>query len=183
MAQKAYKTPTALDSAIRRYFRSISRTVTATELIPTGRLDKYGHEILDPIVVKNDDGEEIRYVEFVVPPRITALCRALKISKSTWERYSTGSGAKDEAEASRWREVCEDARSICEDWLKGEVLTRRKGVTGVIFELKANYGYSEKQEIEVKRAPSSDDMTMDEREAILRRLGIPIGGEDGQEGV
>lgn len=175
MAGKKYKTPAALGSAIRKYFTKISRTVVAKESVPTGRYDKYGHEIMNLVPVLNDAGEEIRYREFIVPPRITALCRELKISKSTWERYASGEAASDAAEADAWREVCEDARAVCEDWLKSEVLTRRKGVTGIMFELKANYGYSERAEIELKRSPSFTEVTMDEREAVLRRLGLDLG--------
>ena len=81
----------------------------------TGRKDKYGHTIFEYRSVLNDEGEEITYREFIVAPRMTALCRYLGISAQTWARYASGEGAADEAEARRWREVCENAKAVCED--------------------------------------------------------------------
>lgn len=180
MNKRKYRTPKALEKAVEAYFRSISRTRTATEPYDTGRTDKYGHPIMGCRAVYNDEGEEITYREFIVAPRMTALCRHLGICAQTWARYASGEGAADEAEARRWREVCENAKAVCEDYLKGELITRHKGVTGIMFELKANYGYTDRQEIEIKH-PSESPMTLDEREAVLRRLGISVGaGGDGQ---
>lgn len=177
MNKRKYATPKKLEAAIEGYFRSISRIRTATEMVPTGELDEYGHPIMKAQKICNEDGEEIRYREFVLPPRMTALQRHLKISAQTWSRYASGACAANEEEAERWREVCADAKAVCEDYLKGELISRHKGVTGIMFELKANYGYTDRQEIEIKR-PQDEPVTLDEREAILRRLGIQV-GDDG----
>lgn len=177
MRRKKYATPKSLETAIEKYIKTISRIRTVTEMVPTGDLDEYGHPIMTARAVINDEGEEIRYREFVIPPRMTALQRYLGITAQTWSRYASGEGAANEEEAERWREVCAYAKAVCEDYLKGELISRHKGVTGIMFELKANYGYSDKQEIEIKR-PQDKPITMDEREAILRGLGVPIGEGD-----
>ena len=53
-----------------RYFRSISRTIPARD--DTGS------------IIRNDDGNEIQLLQYVVPPSIAGLCLQLGIDRSTW---------------------------------------------------------------------------------------------------
>lgn len=81
---KKYRSAASLMRAAEKYFRSISRTKTMVEPVPTGRLDRYGHEICEMRKVLNDEGEEVTVRRFLEPPRITAMCRSMGISRTTW---------------------------------------------------------------------------------------------------
>lgn len=126
---KAYQTPAALQRAVEGYFQSISREVTVKEPVDTGRRDEQGHVVFEWIPVKTDAGEEIRKREFAVPPTVTGLCRALGISRQTWVNY----GADKE-----YAPVVERAKAVITGWLEEQLLTRSKGVQGVMFALQ-NY--------------------------------------------
>ena len=67
-------TKKGLREAIERYFRSISRTIPARD-------DTGG-------IIRNDDDEEIKVVQFVVPPSVTGMCLYLGIDRSTWQNYA-----------------------------------------------------------------------------------------------
>jgi hypothetical protein len=184
VAQKRkFSSPAALKRKIDEYFRSIRRTVTVTEMLPTGEYDKYGHALLAPSPCLNDKKEEIKRVEYLIAPRMTALRLALKVDAETWSRYASGEIGDDDEEKAEFAAVCAGAKAICEDWLRGEQLTRTKGLAGVMRELEVNYGDGREQKVIVEsRAP----MTLEDKVSILARLGIvsgegdpETGGEDG----
>ena len=74
--------------SIERYFRSISRTIPARD-------DTGG-------IIRNDDDEEIKVVQFVVPPSVTGMCLYLGIDRThgrttrtlrcirSWRGYAKG---------------------------------------------------------------------------------------------
>lgn len=171
---KRYGSAAALRRAAEKYFRSISRTETVTELVPTGSLDRYGHEICEPRPVVDDDGCEMKTVRFYEPPRITAMCRSMGISRQTWSKYVSGAYALTEAEAEEWRAVGEYARERCEDWLRGELLTRTKGVAGVLSELRANYGHRDASPADLPVGGVQTPPTIDEMVRTLRELGVDV---------
>ena len=170
MARKRkFSSPAALKRKINDYFRSIRRTVTVTELVSTGEIDKYGHAVLEAVPVINDDGDEIKRVEYVIAPRMTALRLALKVDAETWSRYASGEIGDDEDEKAEFAAVCAGAKAICEDWLRGEQLTRTKGLAGVMHELERNYGDGVDRKVIIESAAL---MTMDDKTGLLVRLGI-----------
>ena len=171
---KKYRSAASLMRAAEKYFRSISRTEAVVEPVPTGRLDRYGHEICEMRKVLNDEGEEVTVRRFLEPPRITAMCRSMGISRTTWAKYVSGEGAADEREAEEWRSVGEYAREVCEDWLRGELLTRTKGVTGVLSELRANYGHRDTVSAEVVPVGTASPPTLADLTEALRELGVVI---------
>ena len=129
-APKKY-TPKGLEKAVNKYFRSISRTVTATEPKPTGKLDKYGHMIYEDVTVLNDLGKPVEYTEFIVPPTVADLCLFLKIDKSTWNNYSNDP---------EYFDTTTRARGRMHAYLERESLIRPgKNLKGVIFNLENNY--------------------------------------------
>ena len=135
MGRKKKYTPGTLGDAVDAYFRSISRTVSATELVDTGRRDKKGHPIMKPQTICNDDGDPIKYREFLLPPSITALCLHLGISKQTWANYSADP---------KFLDPTTRARETVEAWLHVELDKRTKGTDGIKFDLQQNFGWSEK---------------------------------------
>lgn len=138
--QKKYKSGRALICAVERYFRSITRTVKAKD-------EESGRTIL------NDVGEPIEIIEYVRPPCVSGLCLYLGIDRSTWSNY---------AHDPEYREACALARGRIEAYLEEQLLTRRKGIQGVIFSLQNNYGWRQRQDI------VSDDGKLDINIEILK---------------
>jgi len=135
MGRKKKYTPGTLGKGCDAYFRSISRTVTATELVATGEKDNHGHPIFETQPICNDDGEVIRYREFLIPPSITGLCLHLGISKQTWANYAADPEFLDPTTR---------ARETVEAWLHVELDKRTKGTDGIKFDLQQNFGWAEK---------------------------------------
>ena len=104
-----------------RYFRSISRTILARD-------DTGG-------IIRNDDGDEIQILQYVVPPSIAGLCLQLGIDRSTWQNYA------DPTLHPELADVAAEARARIEAYLEQELLTREKGLQGIIFNLQNNYGW------------------------------------------
>ena len=105
-----------------RYFRSISRTILARD--NTGG------------IIRNDDGDEIQILQYVVPPSIAGLCLQLGIDRSTWQNYA------DPALHPELADVAAEARARIEAYLE-------QGLQGIIFNLQNNYGWRQKQEVEL----------------------------------
>ena len=144
-------TKKGLREAIERYFRSISRTIPARD-------DTGG-------IIRNDDGEEIKVVQFVVPPSVTGMCLYLDIDRSTWQNYA------DAVLHPELAGICQGARTRIEAYLEQELLTREKGVQGIIFNLQNNYGWKQKQEVELgkdTRESMKHAATYHEKLALLR---------------
>lgn len=170
-------TAKGLRDAVDRYFSSISRTKTATEMVPTGNVDRYGHPEMEPRVILNDDGEEIKYREYVVPPTTAGLCRYLGISHQTWAEYSDKSTHPEYADSTT------RARERMREYNENELLTRAgKDVRGIIFNLQNNFGYSEKREVELgehaTKAVTTANMSSEEKWQLLQSLMEQTDGEE-----
>lgn len=170
-------TAAALRKGVDAYFRSISRTRAATEMAPTGEVDRYGHPVLEPKKILNDNGEEIKVLEYVVPPTTASLCRYLGISHQTWAEYS------DHEKHPEFRDSTTRARERMREYNEQELLTRPgKDVKGIIFNLQNNFGYSEKREVEIgaraAQTVTAVHMDNDEKWAILQSLMEQADGED-----
>lgn len=126
---KKYKSKKALAEAIERYFSSISRTIPARDL--TGA------------TIRNDDGEDITLTQFVVPPSISSMCLYLGIDRSTWQNYC------DAQLHPELQDITQTARARIEAYLEEQLLTREKGLQGIIFNLQNNYGWKQKTEMEL----------------------------------
>lgn len=135
MSEKKY-TPRALRKSVANYFKSITRWVKVTELVPTGRVDKMGHQVMEPKPVVNQLGEEVERLEYVIPPSVGGLCLFLGIHRSTWNDY-----CNDDA----YDDTTTHARGVMHAYLEQESLTRQgKDLKGVLFNLEKNYGNSER---------------------------------------
>lgn len=167
-APKKY-TSEELDAAVEKYFASITRRVTVREPQKSGRKDKYGHDIIRMVPVRNSLGKEMQVTEYIVPPTVEDLCEFLHIHRSTWASYSN---AKEHPEFS---DTTTRARGRMRAYLQRELLTRPgKDIPGIRFALEANYGMKSKTEIELgpaaQKALSVQPIAIEEREALLRSL-------------
>ena len=140
-----------LKAAVDKYFRSISYT--------TSVLNRDGTPVL------NDDGEEIRLKRYAASPGICALCLYLGIDRSTWENYA------DISLHPEMRDIVEDVRTRIEAYLDGELCSREKNVQGIIFNLQNNYGWKQKQELELgmetRRTMASEGVSIKEKLALI----------------
>lgn len=168
MAAPRKFTPETLRRAVNRYFRSITRTVKVTELVPTGASDDKGHPIYEAKPITNMLGKEIEVTEYAVPPCVADLCEALGIHRSTWDNYC------DAIMHPELHEITESARERMKAWNEKELLTRPgKDIKGILFNLQTNYGYGgEKNEIELgpgaQRAMAGASLA--EKMEMLQRL-------------
>lgn len=128
-----------LKKAVEEYFRSISRHVTVTESYATGRNDEQGHMIYAERPVLNDLGKETKRLEYIIPPSVGGLCMHLGISRDTWAEYQRAEETKT---------VCKEAKDRLLAWNEEQLLTRSgKDTKGIIFNLQANYDYSERIDV------------------------------------
>ncbi len=130
----------ALAAGVEGYFRSISRTVTAAE---------------KDVPILNDQGEPIRYREYVVPPTVLGLCEYLGLSRETWEEYC------DPQAHPEYRQAAALARDRMQDWSQRALLTR-KDVRGLIYIL---------QNWPLQTREPEEDLSLSQRRAILEELG------------
>ena len=149
---KKYKSKKALEEAIERYFRSISRTIQAQEALTGSK-------------IYNDDGEAIMLTQYIRPPSITGLCLHLGIDRSTWQNYC------DEQQHPEFAAITGMTRSRIEAWLEEQLLIREKGVQGIIFNLQNNYGWKQKQEVELgektRKAAAEEHMSLQDKLAVI----------------
>lgn len=172
-----------LAEAVDRYFLSITRIVPVTELVETGRRDEKGHKVYERRPVVNALGEEAKVEEYIIPPTVSGLCRALDIHRSTWAEYC------DPSKHPEYSDTTTYARGRIRAYLEQQLLTR-KDVKGVIFDLQNNHGYSEKRKVELgenaAKAVSAASMPMNEKLKLLEEIArdYSAGGEvDGAPSV
>ncbi|MGI5987736.1 MAG: terminase small subunit [Dysosmobacter sp.] len=154
-------TARTLEKAVNRYFKSISCTRDA--------MDEFGEKI------KNDDGEPIQYTAYVRPPSISALCLYLGIEKRTWANY---------AEQDDMAPVVEKTKARVEAYLEEQLTIREKGVQGIIFNLQNNYGWKQKQEVELgektrKEMKNVQSMSLEEKLEACRKAAAMFQGGGG----
>ena len=154
MARPKKYTKKALAEAVEHYFGSITRIVTAKELVETGKRDDKGHMIFERIPIKNSLGEEAKVEEYIVPPTVGALCQHLGIHRSTWAEYC------DSVQHPEFSDTTTYARGRIRAYLEQQLLTR-KDVKGIIFDLKNNHGYSEGQPRNEKDATGNVTVTLE----------------------
>ena len=143
MGRPRVYTSARLVKAVNRYFKSITRQVPLTEMVPTGEKDEMGHMIYEPKKVIHNLGEEVTVTEYLVPPSEAGLCEALKIHRSTWTNYC------DHDKYPEFAEITETVKDRMKGWNEREMLTRPgKDLKGILFNLEQNYGYGgEKHEV------------------------------------
>lgn len=139
--QKAYDAD-SLRKAVEKYFKTITRKVTVKEKVDTGKRDSSGHVIWELRPVVNQLGKELEITEYLVPPSVAGLCEFLGIHRSTWADYC------DADKYPEFSDTTSHARGRMQGWREEQLVTR-KDVKGIVFDLQNNYGYRERQSVEV----------------------------------
>ena len=181
---RKYKTAAALRRAVWDYFDSISKIEPVMERYPTGNLDAWGHDEYKWRQATNQAGEVVSRRVFHVPPTAAGIREHLGISKSTWAEYG------DRKLHPELCEVVEEAREVLQKWREEQLLTRAgKDVRGIIFDLQANYGMSERKTVDlgdqaakaVRTAAGAAALPLEDREALLREIAKDFSPEEGRE--
>lgn len=163
---RKYETEKELGKAIDRYFRSICRTVEARDLTGTPLL--------------NDDGEPVEKIEYIRPPSVSGMCLFLGIDRSTWQNYC------DPRQHPEFRTVTEHARARIEAYLEEQLLTREKGLQGIIFNLQNNYAWRQRQEVELgeqtRKSAEITGMSMEEKLAAIAQAAKDYSAGNADEG-
>lgn len=139
--KKAYGTPAALRRGVQEYLDRISYKQDVIVLRPV-ITEKEGRPIVDkvPEYLYDDEGRPMQETVWLEEPSIEGLCVSLGISDTTWTSYS-----KDE----RLGPVTEEAKGLFKARLV-QLLNTRNSTHGIEFNLKNNYGYREKLDVESK---------------------------------
>jgi len=135
---KAFSNPEEMDLWIEDYFLTITREIPKTEPKKTGKLIKVGAKVIEEIIeetVINAKGEQVIIIEFLVTPTVAGLCNHLGICRETLRKY-----AGDEA----YTDTIKKAKSYLEAHLEKGLYGN--SVTGLIFNLKNNFGWQDKTE-------------------------------------
>lgn len=177
---RKYKSDKALREMVEMYFASISRERIVTELYNTGKKDAWGHWKYELRPVTSDAGVYMRERVYDIPPTVGGLCAFLNISRDTWNRYCDRERYPQFAETTEW------AREQLLAWREQQLLVRGgKHIRGLLFDLQANYGLSEKKTIELgpkaaqAAAAGAASMPLQEREALLKEIASEFGGGHG----
>jgi hypothetical protein len=135
---RKYGTAAALRKGIEAYWDSVSYQEPMMIAVPTGELDEDGNDKMVLRALTDGAGSYRMVTKFLEPPSEAGLCLFLGISKQTWAAY-----AADEALG----EVCAWFKQRVEGYLLAQLNSeKRKSVHGIIFNLKNNYGYTDKVE-------------------------------------
>lgn len=150
-APRKFKTARALEKAVEEYWASISYQKPVIISTPTGEVDEHGNvKYVTKMLTEDEDGR-IRVdgigrpktmVEYLEEPSVAGLCLRLGIVKDTWAEYSRSENLGP---------VCARFKLRTESYLLSKLDGNRvRTVQGIIFNLKNNYGYQEKSEVENK---------------------------------
>lgn len=139
---RKYETAAQLKNAVERYFKSI--TYERDVIIKKRAIgkDEKGKTVIveTPAVLLDGSGKAVKETVYLEEPSKSALCLFLGISRDTWAAYTHDEAMGDVAESV-------DARMLAR---LEDALVTRNSVQGVIFNLKANYGMTDRIEITQK---------------------------------
>ena len=150
-------TPSRLRRMANRYFDSISRRVAVTEQVETVQ---EGKKVAQERPVINSLGQAAERIEYIEPPTLDGLCGALGIHRGIWAKLS------DPKEHPELTDVVLEAQGRIRQYLEQQLLTRKE-VRGVLMSLQNSCGWQEREPPEEAEAP--EPLTLEQREAILRR--------------
>jgi len=136
-AKPKFSSPEDMQAKIQHYFDSITITEPVYDYVVTGK-DKKGKNVMEKVPKLNNAGEQIYKTSYIETPGIIAMCRHIGTQRETLNQYKRKEGFK---------EVIESAKERIEQYLE-EQLYRNTQVTGIIFNLKNNFGWKDQQHLE-----------------------------------
>ena len=139
-------TPKQVNDGINRYFKSITITKPVFDSVAVGR-DKEDKVIYDSVPRLNNLGKQLEYTEYVEHPTMIGLAHYLKINKDTLVEY----GKMVEYSVS-----IKKAKEIIEGYLENKLYG--SNVTGIIFNLKNNYGWEDRTKHDIGLDKSLEDL-------------------------
>lgn len=132
-----FSSPKDLEEKINNYFDSITISVPRTKK-PNNPDMEYDEDYREPVL--NDLWEQIIDKSYIEIPSILWMCEFLDIHRSTLIEYE---------EIPEFSNTIKKAKQRIERY-NSEQLFRREQVTWIIFNLKNNFGWVDKQEIDQK---------------------------------
>jgi hypothetical protein len=132
-----YSAAEELQRKIQHYFDSITITRPVFDTVFDGK-DEDGNDIFKQVSRRNNAGEQVYTTIYYENPSVLAMCRHLDIHRDTLCEYEKNPAFSD---------TIKRAKAKIEEYLE-EQLYRREQVTGIIFNLKNNFGWRDKQDIE-----------------------------------
>ena len=158
-----FDTPEKLEKALNDYFDSITITELKYQLVKVGE-DEEGKPIYEQEPILNNKGTQVTRTRYYENPSILAMCRHIGTTRETIREYEMREGYVD---------TIKKAKARVEEYLENE-LYRKEQVTGVIFNLKNNFGWKDKQEIETSGETTVNnrvDLTAISTEDLKKMLG------------
>lgn len=134
---KKFNAVKELQNKIQHYFDSITKTFPAFDTVLDHK-DEGGNDIFKRVPRVNNAGEQVNITEYFERPSVLGLCAHIGITRETLLQYENNPEFSD---------TIKKAKSRIEQYLE-EQLFRKDQVTGIIFNLKNNFGWKDKQEIE-----------------------------------
>lgn len=143
-----FKTVEDMSYLIDRYFNSITKTDLVFDTRIVGFRDEEEKDpIIEKIPVLDNNGEQISTTIYYEQPTIIALCKYLDIDRKTLSEYEK----RDE-----FSNTIKKAKEKIEDYLERQ-LSRKDQVTGIIFNLKNNFGWVDKTEAVTKNTNTNEN--------------------------
>lgn len=134
---RLFKTAEELEKRIEEYFGSITMTYPVFDSVPDGE-DENGKMMFKKVPRLNNLGKQIMTTDFIEHPSVLELARYLGTTRKTLIEYENNP---------EYSNTIKRAKERIESYLENQ-LYRRDQVTGIIFNLKNNFGWKDKQEIE-----------------------------------
>lgn len=134
---RKFKSVKELEKLIEDYFNTITITYFVFDNIEAGE-DAEGKTLYKKVPRLNNAGNQIVRTDYIEIPSILALCRYLDTDRKTLLEYEA---------LEEFSNTIKRAKERIELYLE-EQLYRKEQVTGVIFNLKNNFGWKDKQEVE-----------------------------------
>lgn len=194
VGRKRKMTARMLDKRIKEYFESITSERQMMRMVPVlredadgklcGVLDEFGHAkmVFEPVIAKN--GKQAMETIWIRPPSIIDLCLHLGVDRTTFYRWCNPEGEPDE-EAEEFCNIATRARGRIEAYLTART-EDKNAARGAIANLEANFGWKRKREVgldeQTQRAVAMASLTMEDKLAALREMGISMPFDDDGKG-
>ena len=155
-----------MQTRINRYFGSITIDEMVTESLLVGFEDEEKKKpIYESRPVFDNNGEPRMRTRYFEHPSVIAMCLYMGISRDTLSEY---------AKRPEFSDAIKSARGKIERYLE-DLLAKEQGqVTGIIFNLKNNFGWVDKQEVESTNVNFNHEMSVEEANEYLKSQGVKV---------